>query len=113
MLIERKNFKSYFGLFTFNFVEDPDRVWTGKTDEIRIEFSSPKFGENWMGVMFLQGRDEIHPDDITLAEICPLTQERIDQFGEGTILNVNYGTYRIGTFKILYVGKASPPSPKT
>lgn len=109
-MIERNDYRSYFGLFTFNFVEDPGRVWIGQTDEIRIEFSlKDGISENWMGVMYLHGRAEIQPNDITIAEICPLTQEKLDQFKSGLTLCVSYGSYEIGTFEVLYIGQASSP----
>jgi len=111
MVLEREDYQSYFGLFTFNYMEKPEVVWTGETHEIRIEISAQDgLNENWLAVMFLQGREEISPHDVTLSEICRASQEKIDQFKAGDILNVKRGTYLIGTFEVLYLGKSSPPS---
>ena len=112
MTLEREDYKSYYGLFTFNFVEDPERIWTGKTDETRIEISAQNsLDENWLAVMFLHGRNEIHPEEVAIAEICRASQENIHQFKAGDTISVNRGTFKIGTFEVLYLGKCSPPKP--
>lgn len=110
MILKREDYKSYFGLFTFHHVEKPELVWTGKTDEIRVEISaSDGSDENWLAVMFLHGREEIRPHDITIGEITRASQEKIDEIGVGDTITVNRGTYCIGTFEVLYISKCSPP----
>lgn len=111
MKLRRDQYISYYGVFTYKHAEKPDIVWKGKTDEIRVEISSnEKPNQNWLAVMFLYGRQKIHPSDLTLGEICRASQEEIDQFKCGDVINVKYGTYLIGEFEVLYLDKASPPS---
>lgn len=108
--VKRDERDAYFGIFTFGSEEDPNLRWTGQIMETRIEVCPlNNHNSNRMCVMYVFGRNEMKPGEISIAEIVPLSPHLMrDGVDLGDTLLVKYGSHTFGNFKLLYIGPRSP-----
>lgn len=103
-----KDYKAYFGIFTFKLKGDPNFVWEGLIKETRIEACPiDDQDSNRMGVMYLYGRKKMNPKSVAICEIVPLSQDIMHDIKTGNVMTIKHGSTELGEFELLYIGNST------